>query len=511
MTWGATVMTHLRILLAFVAALVLAVPALAAPAITLSRTIGPPTSSVTVNGSGFPARQLVDIYFDTGDECVVATSSTGKLSCKVSVPAKAQPGTHFFTVSVRSSGFALQKSFLVRTDWTQFKGFNAGHAGFNHLENTITAATVPALAKSWSATLSSDSIGSFAVYDGKVYVLSSDAKLHAFDALSGRVVPGFPVTLTGATFTGGVTAKNSPVIGAGKVFVCAGGATPKLFAFNAKTGATSAGFPVALAADCTFPVAVAGTRVYAATAASVQAFSTGNGAPAGSPFPIALPSAPSSAPTVVGNELAVNFGAFSTRILDATTGNPNGTVTDGNGGSKGTTPSFFDGQYYVARDSGTVFSTQTTPAFTVVSRVLPAPVTVEPAVARGRLIVATNAPDLRLYAVDASAGNFSTLWSAVLPGPLARGPVMTSDLVFVAPSGQLRAYRLSDGALVWSSAATLLAGGPLTIANGVLYVGLFNHRIQAYKLTDIALGPDKVARPLPSSLKPDYRLKPVRN
>jgi hypothetical protein len=47
--------------------LLLAATANAAPTITLSKKIGPPTSEIRVSGSGFEPNVGVDIYFDTKD------------------------------------------------------------------------------------------------------------------------------------------------------------------------------------------------------------------------------------------------------------------------------------------------------------------------------------------------------------------------------------------------------------------------------------------------------------
>ena len=52
----------------------------AQPAITLSPTSGPPTSKLSVSGSGFAANAAVDIYFDTKDEALVSANGQGSFS-----------------------------------------------------------------------------------------------------------------------------------------------------------------------------------------------------------------------------------------------------------------------------------------------------------------------------------------------------------------------------------------------------------------------------------------------
>ncbi len=49
----------------------------AQPAVTLSVKAGPPTTNLSVSGSGFPASTAVDIYFDTTDLALTVTNSSG--------------------------------------------------------------------------------------------------------------------------------------------------------------------------------------------------------------------------------------------------------------------------------------------------------------------------------------------------------------------------------------------------------------------------------------------------
>ena len=60
-----------------VAAAAGSISAAAAPGITLSPKTGPPTSTVTVSGTGLGAFKAVDIYFDTTDEALASTGADG--------------------------------------------------------------------------------------------------------------------------------------------------------------------------------------------------------------------------------------------------------------------------------------------------------------------------------------------------------------------------------------------------------------------------------------------------
>ena len=91
-----------RTTLAALALLSSSITALAAPAAKLSVLVGPPTQKVTVTGTGFAATQLFDIYFDTADLCVTASSAAGAISCAITVPKDAQPQQLWFTLAQRS-------------------------------------------------------------------------------------------------------------------------------------------------------------------------------------------------------------------------------------------------------------------------------------------------------------------------------------------------------------------------------------------------------------------------
>src|SRR5215467_5103244 len=71
-----------------------------APALTVSKTSGPPTTNLTVAGAGFTANSLIDIYFDTSDVILAVSSATGTFAgIVVQVPTSAQPGSHWITAA----------------------------------------------------------------------------------------------------------------------------------------------------------------------------------------------------------------------------------------------------------------------------------------------------------------------------------------------------------------------------------------------------------------------------
>ena len=166
--------------------------ALAAPALSLSLAAGPPTTTVTVLGTGFSASALVDVYFDLTDLCLTIASDTGNVICAIKVPNDAQPQTHWISAVQRSTSTGAQKAFVVHTDWTQFHGLNAKHTGFNPFENTLNTSNVRNLDTLWQAPIgTSGTYSTPVVWNGKVYIGALDGKLYAFFTKTGAAVPGF--------------------------------------------------------------------------------------------------------------------------------------------------------------------------------------------------------------------------------------------------------------------------------------------------------------------------------
>ena len=66
-----------RIALILIGFLFSAVAAFAAPAVAVWPTVGPPTSRVIVNGTGFNASAAVDVYYGTAHLCLAFADATG--------------------------------------------------------------------------------------------------------------------------------------------------------------------------------------------------------------------------------------------------------------------------------------------------------------------------------------------------------------------------------------------------------------------------------------------------
>ncbi len=203
--------------------------------ITISPASGPPRTVVAVNGSGFAANELVDIYFDVIDMVVAVAGSNGTFAgMSFHVPRTAEPGVHWITAGGRQSGKGAQKSFTVRTNWPQ-RGRVARHTGKNPWENVLDPGTVSDLEEAWHGTTGGAVESSPAVANGVVYVGSDDRKLYAFPASCGTSNATCTPLWHGTT---GGAVRSSPAVVNGVVYVASNDGN--LYAFPASCGTGNA-------------------------------------------------------------------------------------------------------------------------------------------------------------------------------------------------------------------------------------------------------------------------------
>src|SRR5262249_10785475 len=155
-------------------------------AMKLTPNFGPPTSSVTIKGSGFGAFETVDLEFDAEAVGMAATNGRGSFSQPIAVPGTALPGAHSVTATGEISGLVATAPFTWRTDWPKFH-FDLANSGVNPYENILGPSNVSDLLLNWtSVNLGGQT--SPAVVNGVVYESSSNGKLYALDAGTGFVL-----------------------------------------------------------------------------------------------------------------------------------------------------------------------------------------------------------------------------------------------------------------------------------------------------------------------------------
>src|SRR5438045_1087074 len=102
MTIGFTLLVGLLLSLTLSSVTHLAAHATSATAsITLSKVTGPPTTPLTVKGTGFGSSETVIVTFDINTVLgTTMTNSLGNFSLGVTIPASALPGMH----SIQATG-----------------------------------------------------------------------------------------------------------------------------------------------------------------------------------------------------------------------------------------------------------------------------------------------------------------------------------------------------------------------------------------------------------------------
>ena len=241
--------------------------AAARPRITLSPHTGPPSSTVTVSGTGFGADQVVDIYFDLQDEALASTGPGGAFhGIGIGVPASAVPGTHYITAVRQSSGTSAQAVFTVQASWPQFRN-GPLHRGDNTTENVLSPSTVPGIDLDWSYTTGGPVDSSPAVAGGTVYIGSGDGNVYALNAATGAL---------DWSYTTGGPVDSSPAVASGTVYIVS--EDGNVYALSAAAGALDWSYATGGPGDSS--PAVADGLVYIGTSEHVDALSAATGAAA---------------------------------------------------------------------------------------------------------------------------------------------------------------------------------------------------------------------------------------
>ena len=252
----------------------------ATAAVVLSRTVGPPTTSLGITGSGFGGSTSVTVTFPGASPSTATTDSTGSFTSSIVVPATTLPGT--YAVSASDGTLTASVNFIVRTDWPQ-SGFSAAGTGFNPYENVIGSANVGTLKPSWSTDPANpiDYNGSVTA-NGLTYVGSHfHSALYAFSANGSKNCSGTPNVckpLWTSTLSGDY-ATSTPAVANGVVYVTS---FWTLYAFSANGTTGCSGTPKvcsplwtgSLATSNSSAPVVANGTVYVTSGAQVYAFST---------------------------------------------------------------------------------------------------------------------------------------------------------------------------------------------------------------------------------------------
>jgi outer membrane protein assembly factor BamB len=486
--------------------------------ITLKPSFGPPTTKVSVNGTGFGASETVNVYFSAARVATVpstiTTTSTGTFTASFTVPASALPGKHAVMANGQTSLLSASQNFLVRTNWAKFH-FDLNNSGFNPYENVIGASNVSGLKTAWTGNTGYNIFSSPAVANGVIYVgATGGGKFYAFSA-DGRTnctTTGTPPVTTCTPLWIGATAAgvdSSPTVANGVVYVGTKSPDDKLYAFS--TSATST--------NCT----TTGTPPVK-TCTPLWTGATGYG----------VNSSPAVANGVVYvGSLDGKLYAFSTAAGSSnctTTGTPpvktctplwTATIGPADRGTS-SSPSVANGVVYIgsagklyafsaAAGSTNCITTGTPPAKTCTPLWTGATgnaVFSSPAVANG--VVYVGSEDKKLYAFSAAAGSTNCittgtppvktctpLWTGATTGLIVdSSPAVANGLVYVGSFDyKLYAFSAAAGSAnctttgtppvttctpLWTGATGYVIDSSPAVANGVVYVGSGDGKLYAF-------------------------------
>jgi outer membrane protein assembly factor BamB len=463
------------------------------PALTITPTVGPPTTSVMVSGFGFDPYATVDLYFDTTDLARATTDGSGAFGgggsfhggIAVQTPASAVPGTHWITALERSGQKLARKPFLVRTDWAQFH-FGPTHTGLNPYENVLSPATVGGLGLSWSYQTGGRIFSSPAVANGVVYVGSDDNNVYALKASTGAVL---------WKYTTGGRVESSPAVANGVVYV--GSDDMNLYALNASTGTLL--WQYTTGAEVVSSPAVANGVVYFGSGdKNLYALDAGAGAllwkyPTGE----GIGSSPAVGSYFVwfGSEDPNYYNAGAFYSLEASTGDLMWSADmwfSQNGYVSFSSPTFGPPLFVDVGISSQQMSISSLYCFGMFGgllwdHLLGGASASSPAVANGVVYNGSSgtyygkAP-ASLYALNAASG--ALLWQYLPNGDIESSPAVANGVVyFGANDKNLYALNASTGALLWSYTTGGGVESSPAVANGMLYVGSDDGNVYAFGLT----------------------------
>ena len=441
--------------------------ALAQPAVTVSPKSGPPADKVAVSGTGFAADEAVDIYFDTTALALAATGPGGAFTgIHLTVPASSVPGGHWITGVGRHSGLAAQVSFIVQTNWPQFRG-GRQHDGYNSTENVLNVSNVAGLQLLWSAAIDAGQ-SSPAVASGLVYVGSDDSKLYAFNAATGHLV------WTAAT--GGIVG-SSPAVANGVVYV--GSFDYKVYAFDAATGRQI--WSALTGLDVFSSPTVANGAVYVGSAdGNFYAFNAATGQQIWSASPDAGTDYQINSSPALAKGL-VYVAADKLYAFNAATGQEVWSAAAG-GASSGSSPAVENGVVYLGSQDNNLYALSAATGLQIWSAPTGGAIFSSPAVADG--VVYVGSGDNSLYAFDAATGR--QLWKAATGSFVESSPAVANGVVYVGSDDHnLYAFEAATGRPLWSVPTGNAVYPSPAVANGIVYVTSYDGYLYAFGLPPV--------------------------
>ena len=399
--------------------------------IELSASSGSPGTNVQVTGRWFERTQLVILQFDGNQVGTSTTDENGKFRISVIIPNSALPGPHILQALVQSSGTSSSANFLVQTNWAM-QAFDQGLTGVNPYENVLTPTNVSQLTLYWSTHLNTNSFSSPVEVNGIVYVGSLDDNIYALDATTGTPLWRY--------YTGSWVL-DAPTVMNGVVYFSS--VDHKIYALDAATGTLLWFFQTHERHQIDYALL-----------------------------------------TIVNNVAYVVPDDGYLYALNAHTGSllwqsmPIGAVS---------TPSVANGIVYVSGLNGHLYALNAHAGTIVWVRWLALPYTISSPIVINNVIYIsiTNGQSAKIFALSAIIGK--TLWISQIPNSYVLRISATAETLYVGSydNAHQNIYALDarTGTILWNTPL----GGAITSlveANGVVFVGSYDHNIYALNATN---------------------------
>lgn len=430
------------------------------PGLALSRSSGPPTTRLSVSGTGFAAGETIDVSFG-GDELVTVDSDANGTftGARFRVPASAKPRMHTISAVGRASSLSAEAFFLVRTDWPQYRG-GPQRLGFNRFENVLSVANVDRLGRVWVFDTGVEVYASPTVVDGILY------------SGSGFVGPGDTYALdasTGELVWDASLGAEAPAVRGGVAYAAHG----DVDAVDAATGEPIWSYPggedgflsgVALVQDVVYAVAYRGEIVALDASDGTLLWSR------------SVPDSLWAAPTVAGGALVVGTPEERVYSVDASTGairwkrRSSSYILNSAAAAHGVVYIGAEDRLYAldAQTGDRIWRTSQVGAGTT------------PAVVGGVVYLGTGHGDVDAY--DVSTGDLVWRFHAG-GGDVESSPTVANGVVYVGSNGDMVfALDARTGKELWSYHTGLGIKGSPTVVNGMLYVGSKDGKIYAFGL-----------------------------
>jgi outer membrane protein assembly factor BamB len=446
--------------------------------VALSRTEGPPGSTVEASGTGFGPNDPILITLDGQQQLGETQTGTsgGFAPVRIAMPLSIPSGQHTIDFTDHVNGVVYPALFVIFVDWPQFH-YDASHTGYNPLESSISPSTASALKLRWSATLSSSPISqrsSPVLASGIAFLGIPDGHVFGLDAANGFMINHASIAV-GQYPTSVAVANNRFFFGAdNKLYAVSVSNSASYCTYTASEGPIEDA-PTVVGTTVYFTTiegtlyAVDGTNCALLWSTSVGAYVFMSG--------LAASVTVANVPSLGGEVLFVGDAQGVLHAYSATTHAQLWSFTTG--GSVVVAPVVNKGAVYFDDGYGNVYALNATNGAKLwgISLGATSAMTSTPALAKG--ILYFGSADI-LNAVNATTG--AILWTFSTGNIILSSPAVVNGVVFFGSADDnVYAVDATTGAKLWSHATGGAIASSPVVANGMVLVGSDDGKVYAFQ------------------------------